>query len=93
MTSWFSETLPKLAEHTWGAIQLDADMYQSTFDALVNLCPGLSPRGYISIDDFGELPACRQAVLDFRQISCIKEQIRELDRTAVYWQRELTANQ
>lgn len=87
---WFSETLPKLAEHTWGVIHLDGDMYQSTFEALVNLYPGLSPGGYIIIDDFGAVPACRQAVLDFRQLSCIKEQIREIDWTAVYWRRELT---
>lgn len=85
---WFCETLPKLAGHTWSTIRLDGDMYQSTFEALVNLYPGLSPGGYIIIDDFGAVPACRQAVLDFRQNNCINEEIRQIDWTGVYWQRE-----
>ena len=85
---WFRETLAKLTEHEWAVIHLDGDMYQSTFEALVNLYPGLSASGYIIIDDFGAVPACRQAVLDYRQTHCIKEEIREIDWTGVYWQRE-----
>ena len=85
---WFCETLPKLVGHTWGVIHLDGDMYQSTFEALVNLYPRLSPGGYVIIDDFGAVPACRQAVLDFRQNNSIKEEIREIDWSGVYWQRE-----
>jgi O-methyltransferase len=85
---WFRETLPELAEHKWAVIHVDCDMYQSTFEALVNLYPGLSPGGYIIIDDFGAVPACRQAVLDFRSTSCIKEEIREIDWTGVYWRRD-----
>jgi O-methyltransferase len=84
---WFSETLPKLAEHTWAVIRLDGDMYQSTFEALVNLYPGLSLGGFVIIDDFGALPVCRQAVLDFRQANGINEEMRVIDWTGVYWQR------
>ena len=85
---WFCETLPKLAGHTWAVIRLDGDMYQSTFEALVNLYPGLSPGGYVIIDDFGAVPACRQAVLDFRQANGINEEMRVIDWSGVYWQRE-----
>jgi hypothetical protein len=85
---WFCETLPKLAGHTWAVIRLDGDMYQSTFEALVNLYPGLSPGGYVIVDDFHAVPACRQAVLDFRQNNRIKEEIQEIDWSAVYWQRK-----
>lgn len=87
---WFSETLPKLAGHTWAVIRLDGDMYQSTFEALVNLYSGLSPGGFVIIDDFGAVPACRQAVLDFRDANGITEEIREIDWAGVYWQRSLT---
>jgi len=85
---WFCDTLPKLAGHTWAVIRLDGDMYQSTMEALVNLYPGLSTGGYVIVDDFGAVPACRQAVLDFRQSHCVHEAIRVIDWTGVYWQRE-----
>jgi hypothetical protein len=84
---WFCETLPKLTAHRWGVIHLDGDMYQSTFEALMNLYPGLSVGGYIIIDDFGAVPACQQAVLDFRRENRIKEDIREIDWTGVCWRR------
>jgi O-methyltransferase len=85
---WFCETLPKLVGHTWGVIRLDGVIYQSTMEALVNLYPGLSIGGYIIVDDFGAVPACRQAVLDFRQSHCIDEKIQEIEWTGVYWRRE-----
>ena len=84
---WFCDTLPKLAGHPWGVIRLDGDMYQSTFEALVNLYPTLSPGGFIIIDDFGAVSACRQAVMDFRQTNGIKEEMRVIDWSGVYWQR------
>jgi O-methyltransferase len=85
---WFCDTLPKLAGRTWAVIRLDGDMYQSTMEALVNLYPGLSPGGYVIIDDFGAVPACHQAVLDFRKDQSIEEEMRIVDWTGVYWQRE-----
>jgi O-methyltransferase len=87
LKGWFCDTLPTLAGHTWAVIRLDGDMYQSTMEGLVNLYPGLSPSGYIIVDDFGAVPACRQAVLDYRQSHCIDEEMHLIDWTAVYWQR------
>jgi len=84
---WFHETLPKLTGHMWSVIRLDGDMYQSTMEALESLYPGLSIGGFIIIDDFGAVPGCRQAVLDYRQSHHIREEIREIDWTAVYWPR------
>jgi hypothetical protein len=88
---WFSETLPKLADRNWAVIRLDGDMYQSTLEALMNLYPGLSPGGFVIIDDFGAVPACRQAVLDFRQANQITEEMRVIDWSGVYWQRRSEA--
>jgi O-methyltransferase len=84
---WFSETLPKLAGHVWSVIRLDGDMYQSTWEALESLYPGLSIDGFVIIDDFGALPGCRQAVLDYRERYGITEEIQEIDWSAVYWRR------
>jgi O-methyltransferase len=86
---WFCDTLPKLLDKRWAVIRLDGDMYQSTFEALVNLYPSISPGGYVIVDDFDAVPACRQAVLDFREKNGIKEEMRQIDWSAVYWQADL----
>lgn len=87
---WFCDTLPRLAGRRWAVIRLDGDMYQSTYESLSNLYSRLSPGGYVIIDDFGAVPGCRQAVLDFRAANCIIEEIREIDWTGIYWQRQAT---
>ncbi len=68
-------------------MRLDGDMYQSTMDALVNLYPKLSGGGYVIIDDYHSVEACRQAVQDFRESNSITEEIKTIDWTGAYWQR------
>lgn len=65
---------------------MDGDLYESTMDILLNLYPKLSAGGYLIIDDFN-LPACRQAVLDYRQEQSIDDKIIEIDRCGVYWEK------
>jgi hypothetical protein len=83
---WFRDTLPLLRDHTWGLIRLDGDLYESTMDALENLYPGLTPGGWVVVDDY-EIPACRQAVTDYRERQGIDEPLIEIDWTGVCWQR------
>ncbi|HEY2326341.1 MAG TPA: TylF/MycF/NovP-related O-methyltransferase [Gaiellaceae bacterium] len=83
---WFRDTLPGLRDQTWSVIRLDGDMYESTMDALTNLYPGLSPGGFLIVDDF-EIDMCRQAVEDFREANRITEPIEHVDWTGVYWRR------
>ena len=84
---WFRDTLPGLKGHTWSVIRLDGDLYESTTDALVNLYPGLSPGGWVIIDDY-EIDACRKAVTDYRAANDITEEIIEIDWTGVCWQKK-----
>jgi hypothetical protein len=83
---WFSETLPSLQGHRWSVVRLDGDLYESTTDALDNLYDGLSPGGWLIVDDY-EIPACRQAVRDFRARRGIAEPIIEIDWTGICWQK------
>ncbi len=87
LKGWFKDTLPELREEKWAVIRLDADMYESTLDALRNLYVNLSVGGYVIIDDYG-LACCREAVTDFRDANRIAEEIRTIDSTGVYWRRE-----
>ncbi len=86
---WFRDSLPALAGHTWSIVRVDGDMYESTIDTLTHLYPGLSPGGYLIIDDWAHEP-CRQAVEDYRRAHGIEEPIEEIDWTGAYWRRERT---
>lgn len=87
LEGWFSETLPNAPIERLAILRLDGDMYQSTMDALGALYPKLSVGGYVIIDDFGAITACRKAVADFRSANGIDEEIRHIDWTGAYWQR------
>ncbi|WP_295386530.1 TylF/MycF family methyltransferase [uncultured Thiodictyon sp.] len=88
LKGWFCDTLPRLEVSDFALIRLDGDMYESTMDALVSLYPKLSVGGYIIIDDWGAVAACRQAVEDYRCRNDIVEEIVPIDGIGVYWKRQ-----
>lgn len=88
LRGWFKETLPSAPMQNLAVIRVDADLYESTMNALSNLYPKLSRGGYIIIDDYGNISACRQAVEDYRKSSGINAEIKAVDYTGVYWKRE-----
>jgi hypothetical protein len=87
LKGWFRDTLPKAPIERLAILRLDGDMYESTMDALVNLYPKLSLGGCLIVDDYGAVPGCRQAVLDYRQLHGILDEIVQIDWTGVYWRR------
>lgn len=87
LKGWFRDTLPEAPIERLAVVRLDGDMYESTMDALANLYPKLSVGGYLIVDDYGAVPACRQAVHDYREAHGIREEIRSIDWTGVFWQR------
>lgn len=87
LKGWFRDTLPTAPIDALSVLRLDGDMYESTMDALVYLYPKLSPGGYVIVDDWGAVRACRQAVEDFRSQHKIKCEIMPVDWAAVYWKK------
>ena len=87
LKGWFADTLPRTKDVAWSLIRLDGDMYQSTMDALTNLYDQLAVGGWVIVDDYA-IPACRDAVTDFRRDHGISEPLQEVDWTAVRWRRE-----
>lgn len=83
----FQDTLPKLESGPFSLLRLDGDMYESTKASLDNLYPKLSPGGYIIIDDYGAVPACRQAVEDYRAEHHIADPMVTVDWTGIWWQK------
>jgi O-methyltransferase len=87
LEGWFSETLATAPIIELALIRIDADLYESTMEALVNLYPKLSVGGFVIIDDYGALNACRQAVEDYRKENRIEEVLNWIDYSGVYWKR------
>lgn len=91
LKGWFSQTLPGAPIERLALLRLDGDMYESTMDGLVNLYAKVSNGGYVIVDDYHAVPACRQAVHDFLTAQFPNEtvEIHEIDGTGVYWQRRI----
>ena len=85
---WFKDTLPAAPISQISVLRLDGDMYGSTMDALVALYPKLSPGGYVIVDDYGAVPACRRAVDHYRHEHQIQDALQEIDWTGVFWKKE-----
>lgn len=87
LKGWFRNTLPSAPIARLAVIRLDGDLYESTIDALTSLYPKLSVGGYVIVDDYGCIPACQQAVHDYRQAHGISDPIHMVDWTGAYWRR------
>jgi len=88
LKGWFKESLPNIAADKFSVIRLDGDLYESTMDAIRVLYPKLSVGGYLIVDDYLNIAACKKAVDDYRKECSISEPIQEVDWTGVYWKRE-----
>ena len=88
LKGWFKDTLPAAPIHRLAVLRLDGDMYESTRDVLTHLYPKLSPGGFLIVDDYHDIAACRQAVDDYRRDQGIHEPMKRVDWTAVYWRRQ-----
>jgi len=83
----FADTLPTAPIDKLAILRMDGDLYESTMDALVNLYPKLSVGGFAIVDDYA-IPACKQAIHDYRDKHGIEEPIETVDVTGVYWRRK-----
>lgn len=90
LPGWFRDSLPSAPVERLALLRLDGDMYESTMLPLQHLYPKLERGGYLIVDDYGDdrLPACRQAVDDYRAQQGIAEPIVRIDWTGAYWKRE-----
>jgi O-methyltransferase len=88
LEGWFKYTLSTDVITKLALMRLDGDLYESTWDALINLYPKLQAGGYCIIDDYGGIPVCKQAVDDYRRQQGIYDAIIPIDTTGVYWRRQ-----
>ena len=87
LKGWFRDTLPKAPIDTLAVMRLDADLYESTIDALTNLYPKLSVGGFVIIDDYNAVAGCNDATDDFRQSLSIKDPLTLIPGVGAYWRK------
>ncbi len=66
LEGWFKDTMPEAPVQNLSLLRLDGDYYGSTIQVLEAMYDKVSPGGFVIVDDYGAIPACRQAVEDFR---------------------------
>jgi hypothetical protein len=86
LKGWFKDTLPKAPISRLAILRIDADLYESTMDALDHLYDKVSPGGFIIIDDTFYEP-CARSVEDFRRKRNITAPIVKIDWTGIYWRK------
>ena len=87
---WFRDTLPHLPADPLAVLRLGGDLYESTYDALEALHHRVSPGGFVIVDDYSLIPACRAAVTDFRERNGVTDPIVPIDDSGVYWRRAVS---
>lgn len=86
LPGWFSQTLPGPIKRL-AVLRLDSDLYDSTMDSLVPLYPLLETGGFCIVDDWN-VPMCREAVCEYRDINGITEPLIDIDGHSVYWRKD-----
>jgi hypothetical protein len=85
LEGFFKDTLPDAPIEKLAVLRLDADLYESTKEALTHLYPKLSPGGYAIFDDYQNLTECRRAIDEYRREHSISDTISKIDSRSVYW--------
>ncbi|MBA3743433.1 TylF/MycF/NovP-related O-methyltransferase [Sporichthya sp.] len=84
---WFEETIPSAPIEQIAVLRLDGDMYSSTIVVLENLYDKVTPGGFVILDDYVEIAACRQATEDFRAKREITDPVKAIDRSGAFWRK------
>ncbi len=84
---WFQETFPTVTIPRIALLNIDADWYDSVKLCLDTFYDAVTPGGYISIDDYGFWPGCRQAVDDFFTARRLPFSLQPVDSTARWFQK------
>jgi O-methyltransferase len=91
LPGWFKDTLPRAPIERLALLRIDGDLYASTWDTLSTLYPRLCAGGFVIVDDYHCISACRQAVDEYRQREAITTPLEAIDWTGIFWQKAWTA--
>lgn len=87
LPGWFRDTLSVAPIERLALLRLDGDLYESTRDALEALYDKVAPGGFIVVDDYGSLDACKRAVDEFRSQQRVVAPLHCVDQHRVFWRK------
>jgi O-methyltransferase len=87
LKGWFKDTLPTAPIKKLALLRLDGDLYESIMDGLNNLYHKVSPGGFVIVDDYFTVAACKVAVDEFRARHAILEPLENINHAAVFWRK------
>lgn len=85
---WFKDSLKNSPIDQLAILRLDGDLYESTIQPLDYLYDKLSVGGYVIVDDYNVVEACKLAVHDFLSARKITPTIIKIDEIGVYWKKK-----
>lgn len=84
---WFRDTMPSFPVKQIAILRLDGDMYESTIDPLKHLYDKVTPGGWVIVDDYEWIEACKQAVTDYFADRNESPDIHLIDGVGVFFQK------
>ena len=87
LKGWFKDTMPLVESKKIAVLRLDGDMYESTITVLDGLYDKVTAGGWVIVDDYDLVPACKQAVTDFLARRKLTPEILPIDGIGVYFQK------
>lgn len=87
LKGWFKDTMPLVESKKIAVLRLDGDMYESTITVLDALYDKVTVGGWVIVDDYDWVPACKQAVTDFLERRKLTPNILPIDGVGVYFQK------
>jgi O-methyltransferase len=87
LKGWFKDTMPLVESKKIAVLRLDGDMYESTITVLDALYDKVTSGGWVIVDDYDLVPACKQAVTDFLERRKLAPEIIPIDGIGVYFQK------
>ena len=86
---WFQDTFPEAASKilSVAVLHADSDWYDSVRLTLETFYPKVSRGGFVVIDDYNDWEGAKTATDEYRAAHGIDAPLREIDITAVYWQK------
>lgn len=90
MPGWFRDTFPVASAEIRqiGLLNIDADWYRSVKLCLETFYDRVAPGGFVSFDDYGHWPGCRQAVDEFFCERRLPLVLQKVDYTARWLRKE-----
>ena len=87
LKGWFRDTMSKVPSKKIAVLRLDGDMYESTIDPLTHLYDRIPDGGWVIVDDYNVVAACKDAVHDFLRSRNETPELKQIDGIGAFFRK------